>query len=348
MSQIKIAKKIIGKNQPCFIIAEAGVNHNGDIETARKLIKEASLAGADAVKFQTFKSENLVTSKAPKADYQLKTTDKKESQLDMLKKLEIPKKEYPSLIECCKDEGICFLSTPFDEESSDLLEELNIEAFKIPSGEITNIPLLVHIAKKNKPMIISTGMSNLGEVEKCVQIMEEIHNEKFVLLHCTTDYPADFSEVNLKAMKTMHNAFGVSVGYSDHTPGIEVSIAAVTLGACVIEKHFTLDCNMPGPDHKASIEPLELKFLIKSIRNVEKAIGNGRKQPTISEAKTSKIARKSLVASKDIPKDTVLERNMIVCKRPGTGIKPELLSYLLNRPLKKDILKDELLSFEMV
>ena len=304
-----------------FIIAEAGVNHNGNMDTAIKLIDMAKKAGADAIKFQTFKSERLVTRSTPKAKYQKANTGSGESQLEMLKRLELTSDNFKRLFSYCRKKNIIFMSTPFDEKSADMLDRLGMGIFKIPSGEITNKPLIQHIAGKNKPVILSTGMSYLSEVEKAVRWIYEIwnksgFNQQLTLLHCVSNYPAHAADVNLYAMNTLKAAFGLSVGYSDHTLGIEIPIAAVAIGAKVIEKHFTLDKNMKGPDHKASLEPDELKAMVKAIRNVEKAMGDGIKRPTEKEDETRIIARRSLVAKRDIKKGDVINSGDIIIKRP--------------------------------
>ncbi|MEZ4731770.1 MAG: N-acetylneuraminate synthase [Caldilineaceae bacterium] len=348
MSTIAIGNRLIGPQEPCFLIAEAGVNHNGDIELARQLIDAATRAGADAVKFQTFKASRLVTPNAPKAKYQRAATNGSESQYEMLQRLELSLADHQELIRYCEQQGIIFLSTPFDEESADLLEELGVVAFKIPSGEISNHSYLAHIARKGKPLIISTGMSNLGEVEQAVTTVETAGNAQFTLLHCVSNYPADPADVNLRAMHTLQTAFGAMVGYSDHTLGLEVTLAAVALGAKVIEKHFTLDRTMPGPDHQASLEPDELAALVKGMRTVEMALGHGRKQPTASEKDTAQVARKSLVAAKDLAAHTQLTAEMIQIKRPGTGLPPAMREYLIGRTLKSDVAAGELLQWEML
>ena len=348
MKAIEILGREIGPGQPCFIIAEAGVNHNGSLEMARQLVDAAARAGADAVKFQTFKAEKVVSPQAPKAAYQLQTTGASESQLDMVKRLELPFDAFRELYVYCQDKGIRFMSTPFDEESVDFLAELGVAVFKIPSGEITNLPFLAHVAHKGKPMIVSTGMSYLGEVEAAVRTIEEVGNRDFVLLHCVSNYPANPADVNLRAMHTLAAAFGVPVGYSDHTLGIEVAIAAVALGACVIEKHFTLDRSLPGPDHRASLEPDELAALVRGIRTVEAALGHGRKEPAASEANTTVVARRSLVAARDIPAGTVLTEEMIAIKRPGTGLPPAMRPYLIGRTARITILAGTLLTLEML
>ncbi len=334
-----------------FIIAEAGVNHNGDLETAFKLIDAATDAGADAIKFQTFKSERLVTSSTPKAKYQKANTGSGESQLEMLKRLELTNDNFKRLFSYCREKNIIFMSTPFDEKSADMLDRLGMNIFKIPSGEITNKPLIQHIAAKNKPVILSTGMSYLNEVEKAVRWIYDIwnksgFNQQLTLLHCVSNYPAHAKDVNLYAMNTLKAAFGLSVGYSDHTLGIEMPIAAVAIGAKVIEKHFTLDRNMKGPDHKASLEPDELKAMVKAIRNVEKAMGDGIKRPTEKEEETRIIARRSLVAKKDIKKGSVIRSGDIIIKRPGNGILPEFKEIIKGMKARKNIIADSVIKWD--
>lgn len=326
-----------------FIIAEAGVNHNGDLNMAKKLIDKASEAGADAIKFQSFKAKNLVTKNAEKAQYQKQTTDKKENQFQMLDKLELSYENHEKLIRHCKEKNIMFLSSAFDLESIDLLDELNIEMFKIPSGEITNLPYLKKIASLNKKVILSTGMSTLGEIESALNILDENGSSDITLLHCNTEYPTPMEDVNLKAMNTIKDAFKVGVGYSDHTLGIEMPIAAVALGARVIEKHFTLDKTMDGPDHKASLEPDELKLMVESIRNIEKALGDGIKKPTNSELKNKSMARKSIVARKNIKKGEILSEDNLYVKRPGIGISPMRWNEILGQESKRDFKEDELI-----
>lgn len=344
---IEIAGRKVGDGHPCFVIAEAGVNHNGDLSMARRLIDVAAGCGADAVKFQTFKAEKIATSSAPKAQYQQETTDKTESQLDMLKRLELSADAFQELYKYCKSKTILFLSTPFDEESADLLDELGVAAFKIPSGEITNLPFLTHLARKGKPIILSTGMSWLGEVETAVRTLTEAANPNIALLHCVSNYPAEPHDANLRAMRTLSDAFAVPVGFSDHTMGIEVALAAVALGARVIEKHFTLDRALPGPDHQASLEPQELKALIQGIRTVETALGDGRKVPRAAELNTAAVARKSLVAACDIPANTTLTKEHITVKRPGNGLTPFLIPHLLGRLTRSAIAKDTVLDLGM-
>ena len=307
-----------------LIIAEAGVNHNGDIGLAKKLIDVAAEVGADLVKFQTFNANRLVTHAAKKADYQTKNTDGNESQHEMLRRLELTPKMHNELIAHCALRNIGFFSTGFDIESVDLLVSLGQNLFKISSGEITNLPFLRHIGQFGKPVILSTGMATLGDIEAAIEVLEQAGTSRasLTLLHCTTEYPAPMSEVNLRAMQSLQRAFGVAVGYSDHTQGIEVAIAAVALGATVIEKHFTLDRNLPGPDHKASLEPAEFKAMVTAIRNIEVALGDGIKRLTSSEAQNKPVARKSLVASQAIKKGEVFSAQNVAAKRPGTGISP--------------------------
>lgn len=326
-----------------FIIAEAGVNHNGSIETAKKLIDVAVEAGADAVKFQTFKAEKVVSRFAAKADYQKKTTSVDESQLDMIKRLELDRGAHRDLIDYCKNKDIIFLSTSFDLESIDMLHGFGLEIFKIPSGEITNLPYLRKIGKLKKKIILSTGMSYLGEIEDALNVLTKsgTPKEDITVLHCNTEYPTPFEDVNLNAMLTVRDAFKVKVGYSDHTPGIEVPIAAVALGADVIEKHFTLDKNLPGPDHKASLEPKELKTMVEAIRNIERALGDGMKKPSPSETRNKMIARKSIVAARNIKQGEVFSAENLTAKRPGGGISPMEWDRLLGRKAVKDFRQDE-------
>lgn len=329
----------------CFIIAEAGVNHNGDLDLAKKLVDAAVAAGVDAIKFQTFKAEELVTRAAPKANYQKATTGEG-NQYAMLKQLELSLEDHIILKNYCQEQGIIFLSTPFDFASADLLERLDLPFYKISSGDITNLPFLEYIAKKNRPVLLSTGMSNLGEVEAAVETMLGTGNQDLILLHCTSNYPTVFTDVNLRAMLTLQEAFKLPVGYSDHTLGIEVPIAAVALGARVIEKHFTLDRTMPGPDHRASLEPNELKAMVEKIRNVEKAMGDGIKRCVKSEENTRLVARKSIVASRDIFAGEEITVNDLSFKRPGNGLKPEYINYLLGKRANRLIKKDQIITFD--
>lgn len=329
-----------------FIIAEAGVNHNGDINLAYKLIDEAKRAGADAVKFQTAIPEEVMTTSAEKANYQKELTGEKESQLEMAKKIHLPLSAYKKLYDYCNKKEILFLSTPFDLKSIDILEELNTTIYKIPSGEITNLPYLRKIARLKKPVILSTGMSNVGEIEFALNVLVSngISKESITILHCNTQYPTPFEDVNLKAMLTIANAFNVKVGYSDHTKGIQVPIAAVALGAEVIEKHFTLDNKMEGPDHTASLEPDELKDMVSSIRIIEKCLGNGVKSVTKSESSNIQIARKSIVAACKIHKGEIFTVSNLTVKRPGSGICPTMWDDLIGKPSNMDYNKDDLIS----
>jgi N-acetylneuraminate synthase len=357
-------------NNSVYIIAEAGVNHNGSIEMAKELIESAAAAGADAVKFQSFKAEKLISRFAPKAEYQKKATNETESQLGMVKKLELDEDAHIILIDHCRLKKIKFLSTPFDFDSIDLLAKtFDLPCLKISSGDITNGPFLLRAARTGKQIILSTGMSTLGEVEEALGVLafgytnssEEISTKRFHdalisedaqmslrkyvrLLHCTSEYPAPFEEVNLRVLQTMRGAFGLPVGLSDHTPGIAVPIAAVALGAEIIEKHFTLDNNLPGPDHKASLEPNELMEMVKAIRQVETAMGHARKIPTPSESKNRDIGRRSLVAAKSIQKSDIFTPDNLAIKRPGTGISPMLYWDYLGKRSDKDYSEDELIT----
>ena len=326
-----------------FIIAEAGVNHNGSLDLAKKLIDVASDSGANAVKFQTFKAENLVVKNTRKADYQRQTTDATESQFDMIKKLELDVKKHQALIAYCQEKNIMFLSTPFDHESIDLLSDLGLKIFKIPSGEITNLPYLRHIGSLGKQVVLSTGMSNLNEVGEALDVLISAGTSKddITVLHANTMYPTPMEDVNLNAMLTMQEEFGVAVGYSDHTLGIEVDIAAVAMGASCIEKHFTLDKTMNGPDHKASLEPEELNVMVSAIRNIEKAMGSGEKKPSSSEVVNVDIARKSIVASKNIAKGELLTDENMTTKRPGNGINPMKWDDVLGLKSPRDYKVDE-------
>ena len=330
-----------------IIIAEAGVNHNGDFELAKKLISAAAEAGADFVKFQTFKADKIVNKTAKKAEYQERNiNDGYDSQYAMLKQLEMPEDWHIKLIQYANECGIKFLSTGFDNESVDFLDHLGTPLFKIPSGEITNKPYLRHIAKKVKPVILSTGMANIDEIKAALEVLTEngIAKENITILHCNTEYPTPMQDVNLKAMNTIGDLLGVKIGYSDHTQGIEVPIAAVALGSTVIEKHFTLDRNLPGPDHKASLEPDELKSMVLAIRNIEKAIsGSGIKTPSPSEKKNIIIARKSIVAAKAINKGELFTEENLTVKRPGNGISPMLWDEVIGQKAIKDFESDEMI-----
>lgn len=346
--QIEIQGTRVGPGEPCLIIAEAGVNHNGDLDLALRLVDAAAEAGVGVVKFQTFKAERLVTPEAPKAEYQARATGSGESQYEMLRRLELSPEAHLRLIDHCRQRRVIFLSTPFDEQSADFLDEAGAPAFKTGSGELTNLPLLEHIARKGKPVLVSTGMAYLGEVEAAVQAIRRVGNEQIVLLHCVSNYPADPADANLRAMHTLQQAFGVPVGYSDHTVGLEVALAAAALGAAVIEKHFTLDRGLSGPDHQASIEPHELAALVRGIHTVEAALGDGRKIPARSEESTARVARRSLVAACDIPAGARLTEDHIAIRRPGTGLPPSLRPYLLGRVARTDIPAGTLLTLEML
>ncbi len=352
-----------------YIIAEAGVNHNGSVDMAKKLVEIAAEAGADAVKFQTFLPVNVAGKNAMKADYQLETTDKKESQLDMLKKLSLDKNSYSQILETCKKNNIEFLSTPFDLWGVRFLaEECNVSKIKIPSGEVTNTPLLIEAARTQKPIILSTGMCTLGDIEAALGIIafgylnkknpknieecfkvyntvegQNILREKVSLLHCTTEYPAPFEEVNLRCIQTLKNAFNLSVGFSDHTPGISAAVAATALGAEIIEKHFTLDKNLPGPDHKASLEPSELNQMVAEIRKIEKALGDGVKRPSKSEEINLPIVRRSLTARQKIKKGELFTEENLTVKRPATGISPLYYYETLGKTASRDYAEDDLI-----
>lgn len=329
-----------------LIIAEAGVNHNGDMALARQLIAAAAAAGADLVKFQTFQAKKIVAATAPKADYQKKTTGTDESQLEMIRKLELSRADHEMLIAECKKHGIGFFSTAFDQDSLALLSELGcLEIVKIPSGELTNLPLLRQVSQLGKPILLSTGMANLADIEAAIEAIEAngTPRSQITVLHCTTEYPTPMEEVNLRAMLSIKQAFGVEVGYSDHTPGIEVPIAAVAMGARIIEKHFTLDCNLPGPDHRASLEPQQLAAMVRGIRNIEQALGDGIKRPSSSELKNKPIARKSIVALRDIRAGELFSPENLTTKRPGTGISPMQWDAVIGKTAPRDFASDELI-----
>ena len=333
MRQFEIAGKTIGGGFPCFIIAEAGVNHNGDLELAKQLVDAAVEVGADAVKFQTLFADKLVSPEAPKATYQLETTGEDESQAEMIRKLELPPQAFAELNEYCAEREIIFISSPFDHDSIDLLDELGVPAFKVPSGETVNLPYLRHMAEKGRPIILSTGMSYLGEVERALRTIREAGNDRVVVLHCVSNYPADPADVNLRAMQTMERAFGVPVGFSDHTMGIEVPLAAAALGASVIEKHFTLDRAMPGPDHRASLEPDAMRAMVEGIRKVEQALGTGVKEPAESESNTKMVARRSIYTARAVEAGTQLKEEDLIALRPSGGIPPDQFDVVVGRRL---------------
>ena len=328
-----------------LIIAEAGVNHNGDLELAKQIVKAAANAGADLVKFQTFTAERLAIDSAPKADYQNQTTDQKQSQFSMLRQLELTAEMHEQLIVYCSKQGIGFFSTGFDLQSVDYLTSLGADRFKIPSGEITNLPYLRHVGAFGKPLILSTGMATLGEIEAALDACEiaGTPRSRITVLHCNTEYTTPMCDVNLRAMCSIRDAFGVAVGYSDHTLGIEVPIAAVALGATVIEKHLTLDRNWPGPDHKASLEPDEFAVMVRAIRNIEQAMGDGIKRPSPSEAKNKPIARKSLVAARSIKAGERFTPENLTAKRPGTGVSPMRWDTAMGRTATRDYGADEMI-----
>jgi N,N'-diacetyllegionaminate synthase len=343
-----VGVKKIGFDQPCFVIAEAGVNHNGDIGLACQLIDAARTAGADAVKFQTFTAERLVSASAPKAEYQKQRSGDSQSQYEMLKQLELSADDFRLLQQYCQQRDILFLSSPFDEESVDLLEALDMAAYKVPSGEITNTPLLKYIAATRKPVLMSTGMAYLGEVETAMQMLYANGAQDIALFHCVSNYPANPDEINLRAMETLRHAFRVPVGYSDHTNGSEIPLAAVALGAKVLEKHFTLDRTLPGPDHQASLEPSELVALVRGVRMIEAALGDGRKRPVVSETAIAAVARKSYVAAVDLPEGATLTDGNLVLKRPGTGLPASSLPYLIGRTTRVAIAQGTIISLDML
>ena len=329
-----------------FIIAEAGVNHNGSLDLARRLVDAAKAAGADAVKFQTFRAEALVVRSAHKAEYQRRITDAKESQFDMLKRLELDAPAHADLMAHCREIGIIFLSSPFDDQSADMLDAMGVERFKLGSGELTNLPLLGHVAAKRKPIIMSTGMATLDEVATALATFRSNGADDVTLLHCVTEYPCPSDQVNLRAMVTMRAAFGVPVGYSDHTDGTNVAIAAAAIGAVVIEKHFTLDRGMPGPDHKASLEPDDFGRMVQAIREVSLALGDGIKRPAACELANIPIARKSVVTVRAVSAGAIITREDLAIKRPGNGIAPADLEKIVGRRAMRDLSADEVITWK--
>ncbi len=343
--RIKITDNIyIGGSSPVFIIAEAGVNHNGEINLAKKLIDAAKKSGADAVKFQTFKASKLVSASAPLAKYQKENIKNGTTQFKMLKQLELDFKSFEILKKYADRKGIMFLSTPFDYESAQFLKELEIPLFKISSGDLTNIPFLELLARFKKPLILSTGMSTLSEVQEAIDSITKF-NKKLILLHCVSNYPASFKTVNLRVLQTLREKTNLVIGYSDHTLGIEIPIASIGFGAKVIEKHFTLDKKLKGPDHKASLNPKELKNMVKAIRHVELSLGDGIKRPVQTEFEVMKVVRKSLIARHDLLPGSIIKKEDIIIKRPGIGIKPGLLNKVLGYKVRKKIKKDEILTW---
>lgn len=348
MKKIRIGDRLLGEDEPTFIVAEIGVNHNGNLRVAKKLIDAAKESDAEAVKFQAYRTERIVTKYAEKARYQKEATDPRKSQYNMLKKLELKAEDIRELHRYAKKRNIIFLSSAFDKESVDLLDSLDVPAFKVASGEITNFPLLRHIAEKKRPIILSTGLSMLDEIQEALNVIREKGVEDVILLHCVTSYPAKAEEVNLKVMNLLRRSFGFPVGLSDHTLGIAVPVAATVLGAVLIEKHFTLDRNLPGPDHHASLEPIEFEQMVTAIREVERALGNGVKKLTATEEEIKKVARRSIVAKVRIPKGTIIREDMLDYKRPGTGLEPKDSNKIVGKKAKKDIEVDELITFEKI
>lgn len=346
--EVELGAHKIGTGHPVFVIAEAGVNHNGDVELARRMVDLAVEAGADAVKFQTFSADRLVTKGAAKAEYQKQTTGSGGSQYSMLRQLELTAAEHRQLLVHAHSRDITFLSTPFDPASADLLIELDVAAIKIGSGDLTNLPLLEHIARHGKPIILSTGMAYLGEVEDAVRCIQLQGNTPLVLLHCVSSYPASVTDINLASMRTLEQAFGLPVGYSDHTPGITAPIAAVALGACVIEKHFTLNRLLPGPDQRLSLEPDEFSAMVQAIRDTQKALGDGIKRPAPGEEDVARVARKSIVSQVDIPAGTAITGDMLAIKRPGTGISPRDIAKVVGRVTRTTIMADTVIDWGML
>ena len=340
--KIEIGNKLIGEEEPCFIIAEAGVNHNGDAELAMQLIDAAKDAGADAVKFQTFKTENLLS----KNIMVPKHVESKESLFDTIRGLELSEEAHCMLSEYCKQKGIVFMSTPMDNNSVDLLEDIGVPVFKVASCDLDNLPLLKYISKTEKPIILSTGMGSISEVGEAIEVIKSNGNADIILLHCVSAYPPKVEDVNLRAMETLRNAFKLTVGYSDHTIGINIPLAAVALGAKVIEKHFTLDKNMEGPDHAVSADPDDLEKLVSGIREIEESFGTGLKVPSKDEIEMRRSFRKSIVAITDIKKGATIMPEMLSVKRPGTGISPKYFDFIAGRKAERDINKDVLLTFK--
>lgn len=350
MKKIKLGGRCIGEGEPCFIIAEAGSNHDGELEQAKQLIDIAMEAGADAVKFQTYSAEKLYSRKTPTMKYlkKDKLIKKDESVWDLIKKIEMPREWHKPLADYCKEKGIIFLSTPFDLQAVDELEEVGMAAYKIASFEIVHLPLLEYAAKKGKPMIISTGMANLSDIQDALDTIYAAENHQVIVLHCGINYPLAFKDVNLRAMITIREAFQVPVGYSDHTLGITVPIAAVTLGASVVEKHFTISRKLKGPDHLFALEPDELKAMIKGIREAEVSMGSPIKKHTKSEEEMYRLGRRSIIAATNIPKGTTIKRKMLGIKRPGYGISPKFVNIVVGRKTKVDIKEDDIVIWEMI
>ena len=341
---VRFGDRRVGPGEPCFVIAEAGVNHNGDRELAARLVEAAAAAGADAVKFQTFRAEGVATPSAPKAGYQLETTSRDETQLEMLRRLELDREAHLALKSLAEERGLVFLSTPFDSASVDVLDRLGVVAFKVASPDLTNVPLLEEIGKRGRPVLLSTGLADLEEVERALTVLHAAGAEHIVVLHCVSEYPAAAEDANLRAMATMGARLGCPIGYSDHTEGSEVALAAVALGACVLEKHFTLDRTLPGPDHRASLEPDELAAFVTAVRRVESSLGTGIKEPTEVERRNALAVRRSLAAAEDLSAGTVLTREMLTALRPGTGISPARIEAVIGRRLRRNVAHSELLA----
>jgi N,N'-diacetyllegionaminate synthase len=340
---VSVGGRRVGPGEPCFVIAEAGVNHNGEVELARRLVDAAADAGADAVKFQTFRADGVATAAAPKAGYQLESTDAGESQLEMLRGLELDRDAHAELKERAEERGLVFLSTPFDARSVELLDELGVDAYKIASPDVTNRLLLEDVGSRRRPVFLSTGMAELAEVEAGVSVLRAAGAEEIVVLHCVSEYPAPAAAANLRAMATMAERLGLPVGYSDHTDGEEVALAAVALGAVALEKHLTLDRSLPGPDQRASLEPDELAALVAAVRRVESALGDGIKAPTAAERVIAATVRRSLAAADDLPAGALLTRAMLIALRPGTGISPARLDEVVGRRLRRELGRGELI-----
>lgn len=341
LKDIKIGSRWVGKDHPVYIIAEAGVNHNGDVELALELVREARRIGADCVKFQTFKAASVVTKEAPKAKYQLEVTDQKESQFEMLKKLELELSDYQRILDECEKEEIDFMSTPYSKSDADFLENLNVSSYKIASGQLIETSFLKYLAELGKPLILSTGMGTGDEVSQAIKVIKESGNDKLVLLQCTTNYPSAISDANVRAMESMGNDYDVLVGYSDHVPSNYAAYASVALGACIIEKHFTLDNDMEGPDHKASLNPKDFEEFINGIRSVEASLGSAVKKPTPIEVENAKGMRRSIVFASNLNVGHEVNERDFEFKRPATGMKPDKIYDLVGLKLKMDVLKDE-------
>lgn len=347
-NRFRIAGRWIGGKGPCFIIAEAGINHNGSVERALQLVEAACASGADAVKFQTFSADEMVTPSSPKAGYQKKGRIDRESQYAMLKKYELSEKDFHALSDSCREKKIIFLSTPFDLPSVRILSRIGVPAYKISSGDLTNIPLLRAVAQQKKPVLLSTGMADLGEIQKSVDILRNSPVPALALLHCTSSYPCDFISVNLRAMQTLKALFHLPVGYSDHTPGIIIPVAAVAMGASIIEKHITMDKSLPGPDHAASLEPDEFSQMVQAIRNTGLALGNGEKKPTDDEMTMRQVARKSIASTREIPPGWKIRASDLAIKRPGSGLEPSFLDEVIGKSAKVRIYKDSIITRDMI